>query len=775
MRRHPRSTILRSWPSSALQRPSIPSCTPWSNAVNVRFQSSDSNNSFPPSDESNEYNPRRRRRQSKNHSRSQRLPLNVDSLGKPGEIVVVPPKRPRSLKQRLREEMQSTTTTTEDAQTVTLSSMLEDLEEEYSPLTPSAVHERIESYRASTGLSGKMSETEWEAVRDGLASSFTYNQLSEYIQEYGQFEAQEEGNAPRWRPGTSAFLHADPELHTGVTKRVATSQDLKGKPLLAERILRDCWQMSITDEIGQMDLRLAPAFIALLLNAEHFSFDEVASMHQSSIDITSSLGLVRITGRQTACESMCEIILDAIARVREESTGIDTSHPRRNQIYTPHLLEWISKTYGVALENDASQVPEKILYLAENKQGADNARRVLNLALQEVTPASVPFSTYFPATEPANVYHYDPADSVSWLDQQKQWCRWAMPSTQSTETTSNSTPFFDGHQTRLSDHLLNLLRKHPVQTSDLGGGLTVHESVTAAVGHCLFTRKPSLENTTISASQLGKLSLPRTFSTDIPRVINFLSSLRPITPAAGTLFHNIQLSPSSPFAGVAPTLDVKISSSLGKTLGDPEDTFDVQSIKFIRGSNAVDYLLPENSLDLRFTRTVYHELSGDALANSAEYQALLKSIKSSLRNVVGSKVETSSSAPSSAFCQIALPNTIVESQSPFGDGPALTVEYIMPSIQNIRGAAISLYEFDNRELSYSYYESGPFLPARTIDVSLDMQLPNPSADTDGAQSQTELDAKFHSFYNAACRMAFNIHDLKLLPSEEVMFQPEVGY
>ncbi|GLI82069.1 hypothetical protein PoHVEF18_010469 [Penicillium ochrochloron] len=774
MRRHPRSALLGSWPSSALQRPFIPSCSPLSNRVNARFQSSDSDKPFPPSDESNEYIPRRRRRQPKKEPRSQRLPLNVDSLGKPGEIVVVPSKRPRSLKQKLR-EMQKTTTTTEDAQTVTLSSMLEDLEEEYSPVTSSAIHERIESYRSSKGLNGKMNETEWEAVRDGLASSFTYNQLSDYILEYGQFESQGEGNVSRWSPGTSAFLHANPDLHTGVTKRVATSQDLKGKPLLAERILRDCWQMSITDEIGQLDIRLSPAFIALLLNAEHFSFDEVATMHQSSIDITSSLGLVRITGRQTACESMGDIIHDAIARIREEPTGIDKSRPGLNQTYTPHFLEWISKTYGVTLENDASGVPEKILYLAENKPGADNARRVLNLALHEVTPTSVPFSTYFPASELANVYNYNPEGSVSWLDQQKQWFRWAMPSTQSTETGSNSTPFFDGHQTRLSDHLLNLLRKAPVQKSSSDNGLTVHESVTAAVGHCLFTRKPSLEHTTTSASQLGKLSLPRTFSTDIPRVINFLSSLRPITPAAGIQFYNIRLTPSSAFAGVAPTLDIKIASSLGKTLGDPEETFDVQSIKVIRGSNAVDYLLPENSLDLRFTRTVYHELSGDALAESVEYQTLIKSIKSSLRNVVGSKVETRGSKPLSAFCQISLPNTLVQSQSPFGNGPPLTAEYIMPSIQNIRGAAISLYEFENRELSYCYYESGPFLPARTIDVCLDMQIPSTSTNMDGDQSQTELDTEFHSFYNAACRMAFNIHDLKLMRSDEVMFQPETMY
>lgn len=774
MRRHPRSA-LGSWASLVLgQRPFVPGpCTPWANGVNLRFQSSKSDKPYPSADESNEHAPRRRRR-SKRPPKHQRLLLDVDSLGKPGEIVVVPPKRPQSLKQRLRETQK---TATEDAQIVTLSSMLEDLEEEYSPLTSSAIQERIESHRASKVANGKMSESEWVAVRNSLASSFTYNQLSEYVDNYEPPECPVEEIASRWRPGTSSFLHADPDLHTGVTKRVATARDLKGKALLAERILRDCWQLSIGDEIGQLDLRLSPAFITLLLNAEHFSFDEVASLHQSSIDITISLGLVRITGRQNPCESMCEIIVDAIARIREDATSIDTVTARTglNQIYSPRLLEWISKTCGVALESDASGVPEKILYLAENKAGADNARRILNLALHEVTPTSLPFSTYFPASEPANVYNYNTDGSVSWLDQQKQWFRWAMPSTQSADIESISTPFFDGHQTRLSDHLLSLLRQVPVQDLNLGGGLKVHESVTAAVGHCLFTRKSSLENTTISASQLGKLSLPRTFSTDVPRVINFLTSLRPITPEVGTQVHNIRLTPSSAFAGIAPTLDVKIAARLGKSLVDPEDSFDVQSIQIIRGSTAADYLLPENGLDLRFTRTVYQELSEDVLAESAEYNDLVKSIKKSLRDVFGSGVESGNPSSLPAFCQLSLPKNLVRSQSPFGDGPPVTAEYILPPVQNIRGAAVQLYEFDDRPLSYSYSETGPFLPARNIDVSLAMEIPTPAGGMNADEAQTSLETEFHSFYTTACRMAFAIHNSKLMGAQDGIFEPENMY
>ncbi|KAJ5167633.1 uncharacterized protein N7482_003227 [Penicillium canariense] len=749
IRRHPRS-VLGFWGSSVSQRSFVPSWTAHSNGLsplNLRFQSSSSENSFSHPDEPNQHTTRHRRR-SKSQPESRRLPLGVDSLGKPGEIVVVPPKRTRTSNRKPRETKD---TTGEDARTVTLGSMLEDLEEEAAIPTPSLIRERIESYRSSWGPMGKLADSDWEAVRSSLASSFTYTQLSEYIEAYVPHESQPEGSTGRWRPGTSAFVHANSVGQTGVANRVPTSQDLKGKPLLAERILRDCWQLSIADEIGQLDLRLPPAFIALLLNAEHFSFDEVAGLHQSSIDITSSLGLVRITGRQGACESIREIILDATARIREDAVDIRAPTP------TP------------------DSVPERILYLAENKHGADNARRTLNLALHGSTPASVPFSTYFPASEPANVYKYNPGANVSWPDQQKEWFRWAMPSTQAVEMKSNPTPFFDGHQTRLSDHLLSLLRKAPAPNSGLKGGLTVHESVTAAVGCCLFARKSSLEDAPISASQLGKSFLQRTFATEIPQITRFLGSLQPITPEDETQVHHIRLTPSFAYSGVVPKLDVKIASRSRDSTRSSENPFDVRSIKLVLESNAVDYLLPENGLDLRFTRTAYCELSEAAIAESPAYQGLAESIRSSLRDAFDSRRTSSDSISLPAFCQISLPADLLQSAAHSDSATSLTAEYILPPLNDIRDAALQQFNFAGRRLNYSFYESGPFLAARTTDVSLDMKISSTATSVNDDGSQISAESDFHSFYNAACRVAFQIHNLRHTDAEDGLFDTDGLY
>ena len=184
---------------------------------------------------------------------------------------------------------------------MTLSSMLDALDEEASDLTASAVDHAFETFRGIHRPNDTLIPVEWENLRSKLVSSFTYNQLSDYIAESRSKLSGTDENTGKWRPGTSMFLHTIPEgTRDDVTDRVATSRDLKGKSLMAEKILRNCWQLSIVNEVGQLDLRLPSASTVLLLNAEHFSFDEVASLHGSSIDITSSLGLVRITGKKNA-------------------------------------------------------------------------------------------------------------------------------------------------------------------------------------------------------------------------------------------------------------------------------------------------------------------------------------------------------------------------------------------------------------------------------------------------------------------------------------------
>ncbi|KAJ5644186.1 uncharacterized protein N7484_006693 [Penicillium longicatenatum] len=704
----------------------------WDRTLTPRFQSSSSDDTQPARPEHANLNRqpvKTTRRWPKKRKEASKVPIGVDSLGEPGEIFLVPPKDAKARRGRKHFERGGPLPKEGEG---SLSSILDDLADEASITTPELVWKRLESLRTYRPKQ-KLPARSWENLLSSVESSFTLVQLSEYLAQYNHGEATSENNIGTWRPGTSVFLHHG-QRHGNQTK----------KSVLVERILRECWQLSIMDEVGQLDLSLPPLHIKLLLTANDFSFDEVASLHKSSIDITQSLGLVRITGPQTACESTREVISDATTRIREEEVGFDFT--AASSRLTPSFIDWVCQAYSVAIDQQATHGQEKLLFLIENKQGAEDARRTLGLAAHDANPTPRPFSTYLPASEPANIYDYTPEASANWFDRQKSWFRWAMPAVQTSATEPQPTPFFDGHQTRLSDELLKLLRNQTDAKLPSPGGLSIHESVTATVGKCLFGRKPAFDETVISASQLGKLSLARTFVPDIPRIKPFLDTLHPIHPEHGIPIHVVRLTPFPGSSNNLPELDVEFVPRPAKSSEDFQGAIDIKSIKSILDTKSVDYLLPETGLDLRFTRTLYSQVSIENIADPAKYEELLKSIRQPLHDTFISRPSDQSPTSLPAFGYICL------AENPFQAGPA---KYMFPPLNDARGAAAQRYDFDGRQLSYRFYESGPFLALRSTEVSLDMAIPQDHP-LEG-ESQDPVEQHFHSFYNAACDMAFRIH------------------
>lgn len=727
--RHPKR-ILGLFGSPVSQRRPIQPCI---RTLTPRFQSSSSDDAQPTRPEHanlNNQSNKTTRRWPKKRKEASKVPIGVDSLGEPGEIFLVPPKDVKARRGRKHFERGGPKAKEGEG---SLSSILDDLADEASIMTPELVWKRLESLRTYQPKQ-KLPTRSWEDLLSAVESSFTLVQLSEYLAQYNRGESTFDNNIGTWRPGTSVFLEHGRRQGNQTKKSV-----------MVERILRECWQLSIVDEVGQLDLSLPPLHISLLLTAHDFSFDEVASLHNSSIDITQSLGLVRITGPQIACESTREVISDATTRIREEEVGIDFTAGSR---LTPSFIDWVCQTYSVAIDQQAMQAPAKILYLIENKQGAENARRTLGLAVHDTNPTPRPFSTYLPAFEPANIYDYTPEVSANWFDRQKSWFRWAMPAVQTTATETQPTPFFDGHQTRLSDELLKLLRNQPVAKSPSPGGSVVHESVTVAVGRCLFGRKAAFDETVISASQLGKLSLPRTFVPDIPRIKPFLDSLSPIKPENRIPTYAVRLIPFPGSSDNLPELDVEFVPRPANGSDDSQGAIDIKSVRFVLGTNSVDYLLPETGLDLRFTRTLYSPVSIDTITDPAKYEELLNSIRKPLHDSFISRSGDESSISLPAFGHICL------AENPVQAGPA---EYMFPPFNDARGAAAQRYDFDGRQLSYRFYESGPFLAARSTEVSLDMCIPQDTMHPVEGESQDAVKQNFHSFYNSACDMAFRIH------------------
>ncbi|KKK26227.1 hypothetical protein ARAM_005239 [Aspergillus rambellii] len=703
-----------------------------------------------------------RRNRNPKRPQSRKVELDVTSLGQPGEVVVV-----RERKHRRHVPIISTLPG-QTADKSALPFMLKDIEEDLSIADSSVIAERIESFRLSYQSRDKLSLSDWEDIRSRLQSSFTIRQLAEYIAENRQDGAasmesagSEKGNASEWRPGTSVFLETGPAAREGVAERVAISQDLKGKDLLAERILRDCWQLGVINEIGQLDIRLPSHCLSLLLRSDHFSFEELASLHEVKVDVTHSLGLVRVTGKQRSCESIREIVHDTTNRIRQEELELlppnNTTAKTIGRIFTSDFITWVSETYGVAFERNPLHVPSRIFYLLENKFDAENARRTLNLAVRNASPIHIPFSTYMSASEPSAVHGVDAENFTSWPDRQGSWFRWGISPTQATKMVNLNRSFFDKHQTRLSDELLKLLRaRPPTANPTLETASEVHESVTAAVGRCLFSRKPFFEEKQASASELGKMCLPRVFTTDIPRAAHFLRMLTPRFSEEGMRSHLIRLVPSGLHASLFPQLELEVSTKAGKSDSPSDDDCVIRGAKAVLDESHVDYLLPEATLDIRFTRKLTHDL----LARPGEN--CLEGLQSDLQDCFNRSITSDSEVPLPTFASITLPNSLLghTSQNLDSNGSS-TGEYMFLPVKDIQGTQTHQYEFRDQNLFYSFYESGPYNPQTTTELFLRKDLVDSStefrAGSENGLSPQPLQQDFNSFYNTACALAFELH------------------
>ncbi|KAF7176840.1 hypothetical protein CNMCM7691_004000 [Aspergillus felis] len=730
----------------------------WERDAFVRYQNTATD---PENEPSSRRRPRTRWTNQNEHPRSQKVTLDVDSLGKPGEIVVVPHRTRRRRGSEIKRD-------TSDKSALPF--MLEDIENKDTVLVSATINDSIRSFREPHRPHDKLSTNDWEDLRNRLQSSFTFQQLSDYIQEARQEALVQKDGEPRsehaptavWRPGTSMFLETGPVSQGSFADRVAVTQALKGKQLLAERILRDCWQLGVAGEVGQVDIRLSAYSLSLLLNSEHFSFEELASLHDAKIDVTRSLGLIRVTGSQHTCESIREIIYDATNRIRQEDVDLPTptiDTPKSGRIFTPDFLAWVSKTYGVAFEQELSQSVIKMFYLAENREDADNARRTLNLAIYNTTSPAIPFGTYLSATQSASVYNVDPERNVPWFDRQKAWFRWAMSSAQSSETKILDTPYFDKHQSLLSDELLKLLRKSSPSIPERNG---INETVVAAVGQCLFLRKPSFETQTLSASQLGKLNLPRTFTTDVPRVTSFLRPLKPRLPDDDQQFYLFRLIPTAVHASIFPRLELEVTLTGSRRFSGSDAQIGIHSAKAELAESSVDYLLPENGLDLRFTRKLYRDLLHGHSENESAENITVQSLRECLQGAFSRLMNSEGEAPLPAFTHVPLPNHLLKgtvNSVPDNSGNHTTAEYMFMPVNDLRGTRIHRYDFNGQQLNYAFYESGPFNPYRTTEIFLDMDLSEGDTSTspaEGAVSPDPLHRGFNSFYGAACSLAFEL-------------------
>ena len=655
-----------------------------------------------------------------------------------------------------------------------------------------SLHDRIEKFRSPYQRGDLLKPNEWRNLLSRIAASFTRQQLLQYTSVHGRPDAsliREVTNDSSANIDTDVDVKNSnaPEVVSvdGVEPLVARevveeTQSLLRKEAMAEAVLRDCWQLGITSDLGRVDICLQRPWIFLLMNSKSSNLKEFASTCGARVEAWLDLKLVRVTGTKHACQAVSKTIEEAGTRIKAEFvqlTPLGRTDPfqmeclRRN-LHRP-FLRWINFTYGVfAMNKGNSHISKMIYYFAEDHKYAEDARRTLNLVASESLHGIIPYSTH---VYPDNVDRARLGRNASWLDRRKTWHR-------GVTLAKREDVSCDGIDT--VTHSNNILASLKMWARDEGikqFGPNVRQILTAKVGRSLCSiRKPS-DDKTVEASGLDPLEKKRIFNSDIPQVTKFLRSVNPLNSNAYEQTYLAELTPSALYSRHLPQLVLEVS--VREEMGFPRQVR-LSSVRSVFREHKADYLLPECGLDVRFSRVVYRDLLSElpkpSSRGSQGMEPFFDALRGCIETLFASEGDATTSLP--AFWHIPVPkvlqpyrgpNLYMASEKWKDSNGTIMGQYIVPPFENILlDSRITHYDFYGKRLTYRNYRAGPFFPQQTVDLFLSVAVPDGDTESREMTSREHechnFEKEFHSFFKTACQLAYEVDAAGCMEREDIV-------
>ncbi|PGH08354.1 hypothetical protein GX51_01180 [Blastomyces parvus] len=721
--------------------------------------------------------------------------LDVKTLGEVGEVVILKERasRPKQMTARkfsriLEKEADG------DAPWDNPSELMKEIDKTRLQLGGAKeVIKNIDQIRGNRQPGDKLDRNEWRKLRKILEDGFTANQLTDYRKQFeppASAADQKDTSATAhsgWRPGTSLFLEMDPEAQKQTASRIGSLGHMAGKIALAEMVLRDCWQLSVSGEIGQLDIHLAPQEIFMLLLPDISPLKDLAVTYGAKIDVSRSLNLVRVTANESSCELVRQGVVDFFPRILSKSVDLPSRgfvFHGKNRRFEERFFRSMQKSHNVFCCKEQGTNKIKIYFVQEMEKEAEEAYRNIETAVSMTEVDQTHFCTYLPDTEPAVMYSVSYQEFLPWADRQRRWLRW-MKSLSEAKTPSGTqskppSALIQKGSGSVCEKVCNELFKLPPSSTWRSPGQPhIREVVVAALGKSLFAHQQSMKPGKMKFKSFSP-TVPRAFAANISNPISFLQRLTPLPNVRHGTFHRIRLNPSAKNKTRLPPVELELDI-LPRYAGKRQLLVPVlrKATAIVHRVN-IDVLLPETSLDLRFKKFTHYDLlegrKASALSQAEKQRADISSISEVIQNMVWEDVYMQPRMPLS--CELAIPRKLIAKRS-FAAATAgskgsggrkadfITGTYMLPPIRYLRSSQISRFNYKNLELSYSHVHMGPALPEHVIDMSIalgrdDNELrpelcqPNTHLSSAVAKGTSEgpLQAAFEQFYVQACEMAF---------------------
>ncbi|OJD17019.1 hypothetical protein AJ78_02863 [Emergomyces pasteurianus Ep9510] len=721
--------------------------------------------------------------------------LDVQTLGEVGEVVILKERASRPKQMTVRKFSRILEKETDgDAPWDNPSELLREVDKTRLQLGGAKeVIENIDQIRGHHKSGDKLDRSEWRKLRKILEDGFTANQLSDYRKQFepppstlSQKDTSGAANSG-WRPGTSLFLEMDPEAQKQTASRIGSLGHMAGKTALAEMVLRDCWQLSVLGEIGQLDIHLAPHEVFMLLIPDISPLKDLATTYAAKIDVSRSLNLVRITANESSCELVRQGVLEFFPRIISKTVDLPNRgfvFHGKNRRFEERFFRSMQKSHNVFCCKEQGTNQIKIYFVQETEKDAVEAYRNIKAAVSMTEEDQTRFCTYLSDTEPAVMYSVSYQEFLQWPDRQRRWLRWMKPLSEAkTPSGTQSQPPPALTQKGLGsvfEKVCNELFKLPASSAwHRPGEPHIREVVVASLGKSLFAHQQSMKPGKMKFKSISS-TVPRAFAASISNPVSFLQGLSPLPTIDNGTFHRIRLTPSANNKTRLPPIELEFDI-VPRFDGKRQFPFPIlrKATAIVHGVN-MDVLLPETSLDLRFKKSIHYDLlegiEAPVLMQSEKPRPDISSLRDAMQNIFWEGTYMQPRMPIS--CELAIPRKLIAKRSSAsakpdsrrngqGESDFVMGTYMLPPVRYLRSTQISRFNYKDLELSYSHVHMGPALPEHVIDMSISLGRDNNelrpercqpnthlSSAVTGITSEGSLQAAFEQFYSHACEMAF---------------------
>jgi hypothetical protein len=531
--------------------------------------------------------------------------LDQNTLGKPTEVLII---QHEDHKSKTKESGDLEIKEGSHLDIPTLS--IEEITQGQRPASDEEAHKLLDDYRKSWPGRG-ITEAQWIEIRAQLKDGFTAQQLSSYLSEHSTKERRTSSSVPtkpepgavnssKWKEGQTPFFgQTSDDLDN-----TPSIKSLTGKEMLADRIMRRCWQFHRTDTIGELYMHLHPRDLNVLLRNDKF-LKALVQKWDLRLDLSRSRNVVRVSATSRSCYLFRVDVEAFVMGIESMFFTLPTQDVPwvRDLTLRDIFFDSASESTGTVVEHKRTgeTLAVTIVYSANRKNDADRAAMHVLSAFQ---PQLTPYEMFLvPKNAQGDQAWWYPMDftSVLWIDNQKKWSRILVPPS-SNHPKSPSLPDWErdmiGVERLLTESNLN---EDFAPHSAVNAKFIRQEAYAMA---CHILHESGVENfEALSPRWDFDYSARRTLSTDTPGSLPFLRSKASYDN--DSQHRRLLLTPSPLESPDLPPVEILFGAN--DPYRNTKQMF-IASMSAIIEERVADVLLPNLAVDLRLTKRVYFDL-----------------------------------------------------------------------------------------------------------------------------------------------------------------------